>query len=50
MFYALGWGGQNIFVFPDLNAVVVFTGGTYTRTVKTFTLLEKCIIPALTES
>jgi CubicO group peptidase (beta-lactamase class C family) len=50
MFCAVGWGGQNICVFPDLNAVVVFTGGTYTRTVKTFTLLERHIIPALTES
>ncbi|MGB6873242.1 MAG: serine hydrolase [Dehalococcoidia bacterium] len=50
MFYAEGWGGQNIFVFPELNTVVVFTGGTYTSTVKTFTLLEKYIIPALIES
>ncbi len=47
MFCAVGWGGQNICVFPDLNAVVVFTGGTYTRTVKTFTLLDRCIIPAM---
>ncbi len=49
IFYASGWGGQNIFVLPDLNTVVAFTGGTYTRTVKTFTLLERYIIPALTE-
>jgi CubicO group peptidase (beta-lactamase class C family) len=47
MFCAVGWGGQNICVFPDLNAVVVFTGGTYTSTAKTFTLLEKYIIPAI---
>ena len=46
MFYAAGWGGQNIMVFPELNAVVVTTGGTYTPRVKTFTLLEKYIIPA----
>jgi len=50
MFYAAGWGGQNIFVLPDLNMVVAMTGGTYTSTVKTFTLLERYIIPALTGS
>jgi len=47
MFYAGGWGGQDIMVFPELNAVVVFTGGTYTSTVKTFALLEKYLIPAI---
>ena len=47
MFYAGGWGGQNIFVFPELNAVVVTTGGTYTSSTQTITLLEKYIIPAL---
>jgi len=47
MFYAAGWGGQNIFIFPELNAVVVTTGGTYTSSTKTFSLLEKYIIPAL---
>jgi CubicO group peptidase (beta-lactamase class C family) len=46
MFYAGGWGGQNIFVFPELNAVVVTTGGTYTSSTKTITLLERYIIPA----
>jgi len=46
MFYAAGWGGQNIFVFPELNAVVVTTGGTYTSSTKTFALLEKYIISA----
>jgi CubicO group peptidase (beta-lactamase class C family) len=50
MFYAAGWGGQHIMVFPDLNAVFVTTGGAYTSTVKIFTLLEKYIIPALIES
>jgi CubicO group peptidase (beta-lactamase class C family) len=46
VFYALGWGGQHIMGFPELNAVVVTTGGTYTSSTKTFTLLEKYIIPA----
>ena len=47
IFYAGGWGGQNIFVFPDLNTVVVTTGGTYTSSTRTMTLLEKYIIPAI---
>ena len=47
MFSAGGWGGQNIFVFPDLNAVVVTTGGTYTRSTRTMSLLERYIMPAL---
>ena len=47
MFYASGWGGQNIIVFPKLNTVVVLTGGTYTSSTKIFTLLERYIIPAL---
>ena len=47
MSYAAGWGGQNICVFPELRAVVVFTGGAFTSTVKTFMLLEDYIIPSL---
>jgi hypothetical protein len=47
MFYASGWGGQNIFILPELDAVVGFTGGTYTSTVKTFTRLERYIIPSI---
>ena len=47
MFSAGGWGGQNIFVFPDLNTVVVTTGGTYTRSTRTMSLLERYIMPAL---
>jgi CubicO group peptidase (beta-lactamase class C family) len=46
MIIALGWGGQHIMVFPDLNVVVVTTGGTYTSSTKIFALLEKYIIPA----
>jgi CubicO group peptidase (beta-lactamase class C family) len=47
MFLALGWGGQKIIVLPEVNAVVVFTGGNYTSEVKSFSILEKYIIPAL---
>jgi len=50
MFFAGGWGGQNIFVFPELNTVVVTTGGTYTRSTRLMSLLERYIIPALTEA
>ena len=46
MFYAGGWGGQNVFVFPDLNTVIVTTGGTYTSSTRTMALLEKYVIPA----
>jgi CubicO group peptidase (beta-lactamase class C family) len=47
MFYAGGWGGQNIMIFPELNTVVVFTGGNYTSKTYTITILERYIIPAL---
>jgi len=46
MFFAGGWGGQDIIVFPDLNAVVVFTGGAYASSARTFAILEKYVIPA----
>jgi CubicO group peptidase (beta-lactamase class C family) len=47
MFYASGWGGQHIMIFPELSAVVVTTGGIYTSSTKTFALFKKYIIPAL---
>lgn len=47
MFYAGGWGGQYIMVFPKLNMVVVFTGGNYTSKTKNFKILEKYILPAI---
>ena len=28
-YFAEGWGGQKISVFPDINMVVVFTGANY---------------------
>jgi CubicO group peptidase (beta-lactamase class C family) len=46
IYYAGGWGGQRIMVFPELNSVIVFTGANYTSKVKTFSILEKYIIPA----
>jgi CubicO group peptidase (beta-lactamase class C family) len=47
MFYAGGWGGQNIIVLPELNAVVVFTGGNYLSKTTVFKILKKYIIPAV---
>jgi len=45
-FYAAGWGGQYIMVIPELNTVVVFTGGNYTSYRPPFEILKKYIIPA----
>ena len=47
IYYAGGWGGQNIMVLPDQNTVVVFTGGNYTSKVQTFKIIEKYILPAI---
>ncbi|GAH98219.1 unnamed protein product, partial [marine sediment metagenome] len=38
---------QNIMVFPELNTVVVFTGGNYTSKTTIFKILKKYIIPAI---
>ena len=46
MFYAGGWGGQDIMVLPELDAVVVFTGGNYATKVRNFTIFERYILPA----
>jgi len=46
MYYAAGWGGQYIMVIPDLNTVVVFTGGNYTSYRPPFEILKKYIVPA----
>ncbi len=46
-FWAFGWGGQKIVVFPDQNAVVVLTGGNYTSADMTAKILTEFVIPAL---
>jgi CubicO group peptidase (beta-lactamase class C family) len=46
MYYAAGWGGQYIMVIPDLNTVVVFTGGNYTTPRPCFNILKKYILPS----
>jgi CubicO group peptidase (beta-lactamase class C family) len=45
--YADGWGGQRIMVFPELDMVVVFTGGNYAQQHPIDEILERHIFPAL---
>jgi CubicO group peptidase (beta-lactamase class C family) len=47
MFYAGGWGGQLIMVIPELNAVVVFTGGNYASKRPAFKIFREYIIPSI---
>ena len=47
MFYAAGWGGQFIMVTPELNTVIVLTGGNYHDKVRIFNILTNYVIPAL---
>jgi len=47
MFNAGGWGGQEIMIIPELNTVVVFTGGNYLSDVRVFNILEEYILPAI---
>jgi CubicO group peptidase (beta-lactamase class C family) len=47
MFFAGGWGGQKIIVIPELDAVVVFTGGNYTSKEQVFKIFYNYIIPAI---
>ena len=45
-YYASGWGGQKIIVIPELETVIVFTGGNYTSKTHSFSILEKYILAA----
>ena len=46
-FFAEGWGGQKIVVFPGLNMVVVFTGANYVSDPPCDEILIRFILPAL---
>jgi CubicO group peptidase (beta-lactamase class C family) len=46
-FWALGWGGQKIIIFPEIEMVVVFTGANYTSEINNFRILEKYIFPTI---
>ncbi len=47
MYTASGFGGQHIMVLPEVNTVVVFTGGNYLSKRPPFRILEKYILPAI---
>jgi CubicO group peptidase (beta-lactamase class C family) len=46
-YFAQGWGGQCIFVFPENNMIVVFTGENYFTSSPMLELLNNYILPAL---
>jgi CubicO group peptidase (beta-lactamase class C family) len=47
MFRAGGWGGQAIMVFPELDMVVVFTGGNYAKNSSLFKIIKQYVLPAV---
>ncbi|MFC2024013.1 serine hydrolase domain-containing protein [Chloroflexota bacterium] len=47
IYYAGGWGGQLIIVTPELNTVIVLTGGNYEDKVRIFDILTNYVIPAI---
>ncbi|MGL6268860.1 MAG: serine hydrolase domain-containing protein, partial [Chitinophagaceae bacterium] len=47
IYHAVGWGGQDIIILPELNTVVVFTGGNYISISPAFLILDKYILPAI---
>lgn len=50
-YFASGWGGQLIIVIPQIETVIVFTGGNYYtgEKISFYTIVEEYIIPALTD-
>jgi CubicO group peptidase (beta-lactamase class C family) len=46
-FYAAGWGGQRIIVFPSLEMVCVFTGGNYVGEEPVDEIINRYILPAV---
>jgi CubicO group peptidase (beta-lactamase class C family) len=46
-FYAAGWGGQRIIVFPSLDLVLVFTGGNYVGQEPVDEIVVRYILPAV---
>ena len=48
-FFAAGWGGQYMFVFPDQEMIVVFNGGNYLSngSISPFSLVENYILESL---
>ena len=48
-FSAVGWGGQRIIVFPELEMVVVLTGGNYVQVDPNIEIVENHILAALSD-
>ena len=48
-FRAAGWGGQDVFVIPDLEMVIVFTAGGYdeTRPLSVNDMIQNYILAAI---
>ena len=48
-YFASGWGGQLIIVIPEIETVIVFTGGNYftDEKISCYEIVEEYIIPAL---
>ncbi len=48
-FFAAGWGGQYMFIFPDQDMIVLFNGGKFLKSgpVSFFSLVENYILPSL---
>jgi CubicO group peptidase (beta-lactamase class C family) len=46
-FHAAGWGGQRIVVLPEMDMVVVFTGGNYVDDDPADEIITRYILPAV---
>ena len=49
LYSASGWGGQTIMILPEKEMVVVFTGGNYSKAPPPRKIMDKYIIPAITD-
>jgi CubicO group peptidase (beta-lactamase class C family) len=47
LFRASGWGGQQVNVFPELDMVIVFTGGNYVVKSHYEKIIERFVLPAI---
>ncbi len=47
-YVGIGWGGQYVFVMPDLELVVVLTGGNYDESIRyAYDIIETHVLAAL---
>lgn len=46
LFRASGWGGQQVNVFPELDMVIVFTGGNFVVKTHYEKIIERFVLPA----